>query len=149
MFLIGFVSCAVIVSAFYVGFELPLGDGNLSNASAPSDWIKQGQIKVYNDKIVIELEDASLSKYAATGSMEPVLDEYSNGIRIRPVSEKQIEIGDIISFKQEGFLIVHRVVDKGEDEQGVYFIAKGDNNNVSDGKIRFKDIRYVTVVVLL
>ena len=45
-------------------------------------------------------------------------------------------------------LIVHRVVEKGIDEQGVYFITKGDNNNIDDCKIRFKDIDTVLIAVI-
>jgi hypothetical protein len=45
-------------------------------------------------------------------------------------------------------LIIHRVVEKGVDFDGIYFIAKGDNNVVSDGKIRFEDIKYKTIGVI-
>ncbi len=45
-------------------------------------------------------------------------------------------------------LIVHRVVDKGVDSDGVYFITKGDNNNYSDGKVRFEEIEYITIGIL-
>jgi signal peptidase I len=80
--------------------------------------------------------------------MEPLLDENSNGIRIIPKSEEDIHIGDIISFEKNKDLIIHRVIDKGVDNNGTYFITKGDNNNVSDGKIRFEDIRYITIGVI-
>ena len=80
--------------------------------------------------------------------MLPVLDQESNGIRIVPKSENEVNEGDIITFKQDNLLIVHRVVEKGIDNQGVYFITKGDNNSLSDGKIRFKDIEYITIGVL-
>jgi hypothetical protein len=43
---------------------------------------------------------------------------------------------------------VHRVIDKGIDEKGVYFVTKGDNNSVVDGKVRFKDIEYVTIAII-
>ena len=78
----------------------------------------------------------------------PVLDKGANGIRIKPATEDDVHVGDIISFRQDGYLIVHRVIDKGTDEQGIYFITRGDNNNVTDGKIRFEDIEYVTIGVI-
>lgn len=53
-----------------------------------------------------------------------------------------------ISFKKDGDLIVHRVIEKGVDDMGVYFITKGDSNNVSDGKVRFEDIEYKTIGVI-
>ncbi len=148
VFLIGFLSCTLIV---FSEIEKPLfigGLGLISGSKAPSNWIKENQIHIYENAIVIDIEGASISKYAPTGSMRPVLDKDSNGIRIVPENPGQIEIGDIITFEQNSQLIVHRVVDKGRDEEGVFFITKGDNNNVTDGKVRFKDIRYVTIGVI-
>ena len=82
--------------------------------------------------------------------MKPLLDEGSNGIRIVPSSEDEINIGDIITFKQNidenNYLIVHRVIEKGEDLQGTYFITKGDNNSLNDGKVRFSEIKYLKTV---
>jgi signal peptidase I len=116
------------------------------DTEAPSDWIKNSQIMVNEDSVVIDVKNASLSSYAPTGSMIPTLDQGANGIRVIPTSPKQINVGDIVSFGDEK--IVHRVVEKGEDEEGIYFVTKGDNNNVVDGKIRFSDIKYVTIGVL-
>ena len=152
IFLIGFLSANLV--SFYVvyGLESPFSFNNFSfndNNSAPFDFVEENQIKIYNDKIVIDIKDASLSRYAATGSMKPVLDVFSNGIRIVPNNEDEINIGDIVTYKDSGQLIVHRVVEKARDEQGVYFVMQGDNNNVSDaGKVRFNDIKYVTIGVL-
>jgi len=160
IFVLGFLSCAFVVcSLSYLQIEKPLSFGDFGTISlvsgvdnsklqAPSDWIKRDQIEVYGDKIVIKLPGASLSGYAPTGSMKPVLDKNSNGIRVAPESESQINVGDIVSFKQGEDLIVHRVVEKGEDENGTYFITKGDSNNINDGKIRFSDIKYVTVAII-
>ena len=122
--------CALLLSflSFYSisGLEIPF-IANLSpvnDTPAPSDFISENNIKVYSDKIVIEVENASLSKYAPTGSMKPLFDHSSNGIRIKPVSEDDINIGDIITFKEGNLLIIHRVIEKGIDNNGVYFITK-------------------------
>lgn len=145
VFLIGFLSCMLLSLS---KAEMPLGISFNSETEAPGDWIKESQIHVYENAIVIDIDEASLSRYAPTGSMLPVLDEKSNGIRIVPKSEEQIKIGDIITFEQDGYSIIHRVVEIGKDEQGTYFITKGDNNNITDGKIRFEDIKYVTIGIL-
>ena len=152
VFLFGFL-CANLISYFYMyGLESPFsnnfGLAGINNENAPSDFIQEKDIQIYKDKIVIEVPGASLSRYAPTGSMKPVLDEWSNGIRINPRSEDDIQVGDIITFKQDNLLIVHRVVEKGEDSQGIYFITKGDNNGLNDGKIRFSEIKYITIGVL-
>jgi len=151
VFLAGF-SSALLINLLYAEIEKPLIIGGVSwvnsGLETPGDWIQENQIHVYENAIVIDVEGASLGKYAATGSMNPVLNQYSNGIRIVPKSEEQIGIGDIITFEQDNQFIIHRVIDKGEDKDGVYFITKGDNNNVTDGKIRFQDIKYVTIGML-
>jgi len=152
IFLFGFLSANIVSYLYLYGLESPfspnsgllVGDSN----NAPADFIQRKDIKIYDDKIIINVPGASLSGYAPTGSMKPVLDEGSNGIRIIPESEDQINIGDIITFKQDNYLIVHRVIEKGEDNEGIYFITKGDNNNVSDGKVRFGDVRYITIGIL-
>jgi hypothetical protein len=150
IFLLGFLSANLIAYYFVYGLEIPFSEslGFSSMENAPFDFIKENQIEIYNDKIIINVNDASISRYAPTGSMIPVLDEGSNGIRIIPESEGDIHIGDIITFQQEDYLIVHRVINKSVDEEGTYFITKGDNNGLSDGKIRFKDIKYITIGVL-
>lgn len=148
VFVLGFLSCMLFIFGIS-GNEIPTAFGlSLKNPEAPSDWIQEKQIHVYDNAIVIDVDKASLSSYASTGSMKPVLDKDSNGIRIIPKSAEQIRIGDIVSFESDDDLIVHRVIEKGEDEEGDWFITQGDNNNVSDEKIRFKDIKYVTIGVI-
>jgi len=150
LFLLGFVSCALL-SLVSSDMETPISLGTLSLVpvlNSPGDWIKESGIHVYENAIVIDIEGATLARYAPTGSMKPVLDDKSTGIRIQPKSPEQISIGDIVTFEKDEELIVHRVIDKGEDSEGEYFITKGDNNDITDGKIRFQDIKYVTIGVL-
>ena len=118
-----------IITAFVLGIIFAILVGNLINLNAkeipfslfsknitePSNSISEEQIKVLGDKIIINIKDASLSRYAPTGSMLPVLNENSNGIRIKVESEDEISIGDIITFKAEEGLIVHRVIEIGTD----------------------------------
>ncbi len=138
----------------FSGVEFPLIGSlsnltfSLNNSEAPTDIIKENQIKIEKDKIIIYVENASLSGYAPTGSMKPVLDSKSNGIRIIPKSEEEINVGDIVSFRKNNILVVHRVYEKGIDNDGVYFITKGDNNRFNDGIIRFEEIEYKTIGVL-
>lgn len=150
VFLIGFLSCMLI--GFLVSeTEIPLNLGGFSfnsGTEAPGNWVEEKEIHIYENVVVIDIEGASLSRYAPTGSMVPVLDKDSNGIRIVPENPSEIDIGDIITFEQDSQLIVHRVIDKGNDEEGVFFITKGDNNNVTDGRVRFEDVRYVTIGII-
>lgn len=148
IFAIGFFVALALNSYFSNSLEHPFSYSISSDVKSPSDSIKENQILIYNDKIVVNIEDASLSAYAPTGSMLPVLDEGANGIIVTPKSEDEISVGDIVTYKKDSMLIVHRVAEKGTDNEGVYFITQGDNNNYADGKIRFSDIKYKTIGIL-
>ena len=150
IFLFGFLSANLLSYYLVYGIENPFSNGfNLSEGkTAPQDFVKESQIQIYDDKVVINVKGASMSKYAATGSMKPTFDENANGIRIVPQSEDEINVGDIITYQSGDSLIVHRVIEKGKDSEGTYFIPKGDNNTITDGKIRFKDIKYITIAVI-
>ncbi|MFH1358584.1 MAG: hypothetical protein ABIH37_01720 [archaeon] len=152
VFALGFLS-AILVSSLvsYYDIESPfligLGIGD-NTTHAPSDYIEENSIFTYDDRVVIYVKDASLSRYAPTGSMIPVLNENSNGIRVEVDSIDDINVGDIITFRSENILISHRVIEKGADSNGTYFITKGDNSPISDGKIRFEQIEHKTIGVI-
>jgi len=148
IFLIGFFTSSLLGLSLSESLEHPFSSFSSIEAKAPSDFISENNIDVYSDRVVIRMDNASLSEYASTGSMRPLFDKGANGIRIAPKSEEEINVGDIITFNKNEVLIVHRVIEKGRDAQGIYFITKGDNNNLSDGKVRFSDIRYLTIGIL-
>lgn len=128
--------------------ELPAARNSLELPS-PADRIKEDQILVYEDMIIIKLSNVSLARYADTNSMDPVIDKEATGIEIVPKSEDDIHIGDIIVYENSGELIVHRVIAINYDEKGKYFIVKGDNNPTQDPKkVRFQDIKYILVGIL-
>ncbi|MBU4070322.1 MAG: signal peptidase I [Nanoarchaeota archaeon] len=121
---------------------------NGNDLKAPHDFVSPNDIEVYPEKIIINLKNYAISKYKDSGSMVPVLDDGANGVGITPKSEKDIHIGDIITFKQGNSFIVHRVIEKGIDDYGIFFITKGDNNDFDDGKIRFSQIESVLVAII-
>lgn len=117
---------------------------------SPSDWVDDRQIHVYDDKVIIDIDSAEWAGFYNTNSMDPLIDETSNAIEIKPASEDAIKVGDIISYVDKDFnTIIHRVVDTGYDKEGKYFITKGDNNSAEDPeKVRFKQIKRVLVAVI-
>ncbi len=131
--------------------EQPLTDGRTDQRASPSDWIKENQIMVFNSQVVLDLKNAEWATFTDTHSMEPVLSARANAIEVRPKSTDDIQVGDIISYESEyaDGIIIHRVIEKNEDEKGVYFILKGDNNPYPDpGKIRFEQIQRVVVAIV-
>ncbi|MFH1521568.1 MAG: hypothetical protein ABIF18_01285 [archaeon] len=152
VFLLGFFSCAFLFYGFsYSNIEVPFGTGLISlnsEAIAPFDRVSEKDIIIFDDMIILRVSNTTLSNYADTGSMKPVFDKGANGIRVVPDGEDDVNIGDIVSYRFGDILVVHRVIEKGVDGEGVYFIMQGDNNILSDGKIRFEDIEYVTIGVI-
>lgn len=147
-FLTGVLICYA-AKGMYLDKESPFLIGLGSTNQQPSDWITSNNIEVHNDKVIIYVKDASLSQYANSGSMQPTFGDNANGIRIKPESANQINIGDIITYDNgNGLLIVHRVVAKGTDSNGIYFVTKGDNNSETDGKVYWSQVRYVTIGVV-
>jgi len=72
-------------------------------------------------------------KVIYSGSMQPILLVGDIAI-IDNVDMSQIQIGDIIQIAKEGNItIIHRVIDKYEDEKGnLFFKTKGDANEDPD-----------------
>lgn len=152
IFLFGFLIANLLNFYVATGSEIPFlrqfGLGMSYDNNAPFDNIHENQIEINEDSVIIHVKNASLGKYAATGSMKPVLDENSNGIRIVPSSKEEIHLGDVITYQDNNDLIIHRVVEIGNDENGWYVITKGDNNDVSDGKVRYSQIKFITIGIL-
>jgi len=112
IFLAGFLS-AFFVAGFSADYETPLLSGlflheNNNSGLSPFDFLGEKDIEIYPDKIIIKVSEASISRYEPTGSMSPVLDKGTNGIRIKPKSEKDIHTGDIVSFKKDIYLCPQR-----------------------------------------
>lgn len=129
---------------------MPYGFFN-SEKNSPKDRIKDGEILVYNSMVVLNVSNVEWSKYTNTNSMDPLLDETANGLEIKPETEEDITVGDVIVYKPswDAGLIVHRVISIEEDEQGKYYIVKGDNSETADSeKVRFNQIVGVLVGVL-
>lgn len=119
--------------------------------ASPFDRIKEENIHVYSDKVVIELKDAEWATFTDTNSMDPLIDYGTNAIEIVPLNESEINIGDIISYKSEyaSGTIIHRVVEISQDEDGWFCRVKGDNNkDVDPGKIRFSQVQRMVVAII-
>ncbi|MBN2053064.1 signal peptidase I [Candidatus Woesearchaeota archaeon] len=119
--------------------------------ASPASRIAEDNIMVLKDKVVLNIQDAEWAYFTDTNSMDPVIDEGAHAIEVVPKTEGEIKVGDIVAYESEYAegTIIHRVVFKGEDEQGTYFTLKGDNNPVNDpGRIRFSQIKSVVVAII-
>lgn len=155
----------IILSTFILGFlvnsafsystsikELPFNSlfSRNSERESPSDYIQEENIQVFPDRIIIFLNNAKISSYEDTNSMDPLLDINHNGIEV-PADCSNLEKGDIIAYKATwvNAIVIHRIVEISKNNEGIYFTAKGDNSNINDPqKIRCSEIKSKLVGVL-
>jgi len=160
LFFAGFISYPIAESMFSKNVNIPLSFSETKELDSPSDWINEEQIELSDDYVKVNLKDSVVAKFANTNSMDPVLDEDSLGIEVKPKYAQQIKKGDIIVYDKSNDEknIIHRVIDIGSDEKGIYYLVKGDNNDIIDQvKVRFLEknqkeiypyVKYVLVGVL-
>jgi len=118
---------------------------------SPANRVEQDKIFVYNDKVILEIQNAQWAQFTDTHSMEPTLNADSNAIELVPSSSAEIKVGDIVSYESEYAegTFIHRVIEISSDENGWYAILKGDNNPYLDpGKIRFSQVRRVVIAIV-
>ena len=151
-FLLGILSAIIYTNLPVLDLQKPLDlFGSDNEKSSPSDKVKDYNILAFDDKIVMYIKDPYLARFTNTHSMEPLINEKSTGLEIAPKSSSEIKIGDIISYnpKNSDDAIIHRVVKIGQDSEGWYALAKGDNNPSNDPeKIRFGQVKRVLVGIL-
>lgn len=66
-----------------------------------------------------------------SGSMKPNIDI---GDIVIVKEEKNLQIGDVISYRKGQSVITHRIVDITEDDGEIKYKTKGDNNNTEDSE---------------
>ncbi len=118
---------------------------------SPADRIKDGDVRTFSDSVRIDISNAKWRKYIDSNSMDPLIDEGTTTIEIRPRYSSEVKIGDIIAYNMEGYdyAFVHRVVKIGNDKDGIYFITKGDNYYREDSyKVRFSQVEGIVVGIL-
>ena len=124
----------------------------IHDLKTPADRIHLNHIQIKDNKLILTYnKNLYLAEYTPTKSMLPLLDEGYNGIEIIPETPEDIKIGDIIAYESKLIpgLIVHRVIDIKQDNKGIYFITKGDNNSKTDPeKVRFSQVKFILVGIL-
>lgn len=74
-----------------------------------------------------------------TNSMEPTIN-VNDVVITKQVKQEKINVGDVITFLQDGEVITHRIT-KIDDGDQIQYTTKGDNNNIEDTfKIAYENI---------
>lgn len=120
---------------------------------SPSDRLQLSNVHVTGNRVTIDgipNHQFETAVFTDTNSMDPLIDDGSQAIQIVPLSTDEIRVGDIISYDSGQWgIIIHRVIQIGNDSEGWYAVVKGDNNPTPDPfKVRFKMIKRVLVGVL-
>lgn len=117
---------------------------------SPTDRIKLDNIKANDSVVLVQIGNSYLSEFTDTDSMLPTLDSGAIGIEIIPRNESEIYEGDIISYSiSDGSIIIHRVVQIGNDSEGWFAVTKGDSVPFVDKEyVRFSQIRGILVGIL-
>ena len=60
----------------------------------------------------------------------------------KKVDEKDLNVGDVITFSKDGMQVTHRIVNIEPDDNGrLRYTTKGDNNNTEDtGTVKYENI---------
>lgn len=80
-------------------------------------------------------------------SMNPTL-LVGDVVVTREVEPGQIEVGDIVRFRQGDAFVIHRVVEIEESEGTFFFVTRGDNNNVEDPPITASQLEGKVILVI-
>lgn len=146
-FVLGWLANSVYSELSY--YERPYSFEN-KQGIAPSDHLNENDVLINKDRVILNIKNANIASYAATGSMIPLFNENANGIEVIP-EENEIKIGDVIAYDSNilNRIVIHRVVDIGEDVNGKYYLVKGDNNDKIDPeKVRFEQIKYLLIGII-
>jgi signal peptidase I len=73
------------------------------------------------------LKTGKLWGRASSGSMRPLISANSR-VLLERIGPDQIRFGDIAMFRSDKCLVIHRVLGKRQEQEGVVFLQKGDYN---------------------
>ena len=66
-----------------------------------------------------------------SNSMEPTIKK-NDIIIVKSVDRNQIQMNDIITYKVDGEIVTHRIIDYRKLNDEIIYTTKGDNNEVTD-----------------
>ncbi len=118
---------------------------------SPKERISQKNIYVFENEVVLKIENPQWAVFTDSNSMDPLIDSESKAIEIIPKDESELQVGDIAAYesKSKKATVIHRIVFIGRDQVGWYALMKGDNNNYNDPeRVRFEQVKRVVVAII-
>lgn len=119
---------------------------------SPRDIIKQSDIHYDQDKRLLQIFNLKphikLTDVKNTNSLDPVIDRGHTAILTDNFILDELQAGDIIVYKLEPKLIIHRIVKIEQDEKGKIFTLKGDNCFFCDPPVYGSQIKYLLIGII-
>lgn len=125
----------VLVVGFISGFLAAIIDPRNTERLSPTDISNYTDLLINDNMACLLMKNLTMSTIAPTNSMDPVLDKEAIILRYKPNNISDIHPGDIVSYRLDKEVIIHRVIKINGD----VITMKGDNNKFSE-KIKFEDI---------
>lgn len=128
-----------------------LDEKSADELPGPKDRVMEDQIRVSRNKVVIDIDNIYWGYMLDSNSMDPLLDEGTTVLTVKPSGPNDISIGDLLVYKANlsEYNIVHRVINISADDEGIFFITKGDNNPYDDPfRIRFNDVVAIVIGII-
>ncbi len=154
-----------ILSRLFGTFERPS-----PSDIVPRDSITNTQLPAVLPYVTIEMNKLNLGltktprvwmpSIPDTNSMDGTFDKGHNNILISGQDgEEQLRLRQWLEAQPPGNIVVYRIEDKiyaihriikvGKDNQGVYFIIKGDNNSAADPyRVRSENIEWLSIGII-
>jgi len=123
---------------------------NIKSNISPSLTINESQILVYETHAEIVYPNMSWFTLEPTGSMLPLANTGTYMLGVNVTDDNELHVGDIVTYNSEsGEYIMHRIINISNDENGTYYILKGDNNPIADkNKIRLNQVVFKVVSII-
>lgn len=134
--LIIFVYCSRMLKEYYNGVERDFAKKMFSIADVPIALII----------VVLMILVSGVFRYqligVASGSMNPVIKKGDAVMIDQKILVNDLKTGDIIAYKKDNLIIIHRIVNINIEDDIVIFSTKGDANNTEDDiKLNIDDIK--------
>jgi hypothetical protein len=118
---------------------------------SPKERVFQKDIFVFEDEVVIKIDNPQWAIFTDSNSMDPLIDSESKAIEIVPGDYSELQVGDIVAYESriKKATVIHRIVFIGRDQNGWYALMKGDNNEHNDPeRVRFDQVKRVVVAII-
>ena len=111
--------------------------------------ISPNTFNLTEDSLTINFNNITFFNITGGSSMLPAIHNNSTQLYII-LGNNLLYIGDIVRFKyKEDIFMHHRIIDIRNDEEGIYYITRGDNNPLNDViKIRKENITHKLIGIL-